>query len=201
MLEKIIFSLTNILCVLVYFSYFYKIWKNKAFPHVISWGIWLSTCVLTFFGQIAENGGLGAYITLQQGFICLVVILLGLKNFHKEHITKKDIATLFLCFLGGLAWVITNDGYYTILINTGICVTAFIPTYAKNYRNPHSSPLYLYLFWCTNNTVALFLLEERNIETVIFPAALLITTTAMVLMILFKRYQLKFTAPKQVYSS
>ncbi len=191
MTEYLILTVLTAFNTYVYFHYISNTWKNKCAPHIFSWGIWFLTNTLTFFAQLAEGGGLGAFVTLQSSVICLFVLFASIKNFHSQTIYKKDWIALILCFIGLLTWIATNDPLFSVLLNTGICLTSFIPTVIRAYKEPQNDKLYVYVFLFFACSTGFFLLEEKTLETALFPIAKTVASATTFIILAYRKISLR----------
>lgn len=126
-----------------YVPYFRTILSGKTKPHAFTWLVWGTLTAIAFAGQIAGNGGAGAWVT---GFTALISFIIfgfalvkGVKDFP-----AADWLCLGGCIVATVLWLITNDPLTAIVLITLIDAVAFIPTIRKSYSEPHSEPAFTY---------------------------------------------------------
>lgn len=71
-----------------YIPYYRDIIKGKTHPHIYSWSLWGVLTFLIFALQIKGGAGSATWVTAMVGFLCLGVILLGLKSGKTEITTS-----------------------------------------------------------------------------------------------------------------
>ncbi len=157
--------------------------KGKTQPHVFTWVIWAIVTILAFFGQWAKGGGAGSWTTGVTGLITVLIALLALKNGSKD-ITRSDRLFLAGALIAIIPWYLTDDPTLSIVIITLIDVLAFIPTVRKTIGNPSSETLFTYALNIPRHGLALIALENYNLATYLYPAALFFMNILMVSIII-----------------
>lgn len=166
--------------------YLWDILKGRVQPHPYTWMVWTIVSGIIFFGQVAKGAGIGALPTAASEVFTLIIFLFSLKYGFKG-ITKVD--TLFLIFaLSGVGlWVLTKDPTLSVIIAVSIDLIAFVPTLRKTWRYPATETPILYGSNVLRHTLALFSLQAYNIATTLHSIAMIITNTAMTLIILLRK--------------
>jgi hypothetical protein len=171
----------------VFTPYIVKIHRDQLSPHAFSWFIWGSSSLITFFGQLQENGGLGSYVPFQKAMFCFLVVGLSLKNYQSQRITAYDWSILTLCCLTLVIWGFTANPFYALSLNTGIMVLAYLPTFGKVYREPYQDQTRIYALLCVIYSLNMWLLETKNLTTLLFPVTALMVNIILITLIHWRR--------------
>lgn len=198
MSEEKIFILFCIIDLIIYAPYIWAILKGAVIPHAISWFIWFSTGALSFSIQIKAGGGLGSYITLQFGFLCLSIFLLSLKSIKKQTIIPKDWVTLGMCGISVIFFIASESLIISFLIIWSISMAGYLPTFFKNYTYPKQDSVLIYLYWVVKFGISYFMLEKVSLETALYPISTVTVSLSLFFMTLIRRRQLSI--PIQVRS-
>ncbi len=173
-----------------YVPYFVTIFNGKTKPHAFTWFVWGLLTAIAFGGQIAGNGGAGAWVTGVTAFISFTIFALALVK-GKKDFPLADWLCLAGCMLALALWAFTDNPLSAIILITGIDLLAFIPTFRKSYRKPYSEPAFTYSLSGLKFVVGIAALEQFSAVTVIYPASLVLTNGLFVLMILVQRKRLQ----------
>src|SRR3989344_2002407 len=116
---KYILGITAVLLTFIgYTPYIRDTIKGKTHPHVYSWFLWgLLTCIV-FALQISDGAGIGAYVTLAAGIMCLTVFSFGLKNKDGRDITKIDTIFFVFAFISLGFWLILKQPIASAILIT-----------------------------------------------------------------------------------
>ena len=74
MIKTIIGIIAVSLTLIGYIPYTRDIIARKTKPHLYSWFLWGFVTLIIFALQFSDNAGLGSYVTLTAGLLCIVVI-------------------------------------------------------------------------------------------------------------------------------
>lgn len=183
----------GILAVLIgligYIPYFTTIFSGKTKPHAFTWFVWGLLTAIAFGGQIAGNGGAGAWVTgftaLVSFTICGLALVKGKRDFP-----LADWLCLAGCMLALALWAFTKDPLAAIILITIIDMMAFIPTFRKSYHKPQSEPAFTYALSGLKFVFGIMALSSYSLVTILYPASLVLTNGLFVGMILVRRKQL-----------
>lgn len=179
-----------ILAIVGNIPYIVDIFKGRVQPHAYTWFVWTLVTAIVFFGQVAKGAGIGALPTAASGMFTLVIFLLSLKNGFKL-ITKIDTLFLIFALAGIIPWVITKDPTISVVIAVAIDLTAFIPTLRKTWLKPSTESPLLYGSNVLRHILALLSMQTYNIATMLHSIAMLMTNTAMTILLVTTKPQEK----------
>lgn len=173
-----------------YIPYFKTMIGGKTKPHAFTWFVWGLLTAIAFAGQIAGNGGAGAWVT---GFTALVsfIIFAYAIRWGEKDFPLSDWLCLLGCSVAIVAWLFTKEPLVAIVLITIIDMVAFIPTIRKSYYNPESEPTITYGLSGLKFMIGIVALESMTLTTVLYPASLVIMNGLFVVMLLTLRKRAK----------
>ena len=172
-----------------YVPYIKGILNNQIKPHAFSWLVWGLLTTIAFFGQLVGNAGAGAWVTASTAIICFVVFVLSLFRGEKKFVLF-DWHALIASFVALILWVFTKNPLYSVILVTFIDALGFLPTFRKGYNKPEEESSVLWIASAVKYTLGLIALKSYSVITWLFPASLVVTNLAYVVMILYRRKQL-----------
>ena len=170
--------------------YLIDVIKKRVQPHPYTWFIWTIVSCVIFFGQVARGAGVGAIPTAASEIFTIIIFALSLRYGWKsgfKNIVKSDTYFLIAALLGLIPWILTKDPTISVIIVVTIDLIAFTPTLRKTYRHPETETPMLYSMNALRHFLALFSLQAYNIATMLHSLAMIVTNTAMTVIILRKR--------------
>lgn len=172
-----------------YVPYFRTIFNGKTKPHAFTWLVWGVLTGIAFVGQVAGDGGAGAWVTGFTAFISFTIFALALVK-GKKDFPPADWLCLCGCVAALALWAVTDNPLSAIILITIIDALAFAPTFRKSYSKPYSEPAFTYALSGLKFLIALFALQEVSMVTVLYPASLVIANGAFVLLLVIQRKRL-----------
>ncbi len=170
--------------------YLIDVVKKRVQPHPYTWFIWTIVSCVIFFGQVARGAGVGAIPTAASEIFTIIIFALSLRYGWKsgfKNIVKSDTYFLIAALLGLIPWILTKDPTISVIIVVTIDLIAFTPTLRKTYRHPETETPMLYSMNALRHFLALFSLQAYNIATMLHSLAMIVTNTAMTVIILRNR--------------
>mgnify|MGYP005615719607 FL=1 len=170
--------------------YLIDVIKKRVQPHPYTWFIWTIVSCVIFFGQVARGAGVGAIPTAASEIFTIIIFALSLRYGWKsgfKNIVKSDTYFLIAALLGLIPWILTKDPTISVIIVVTIDLIAFTPTLRKTYRHPETETPMLYSMNALRHFLALFSLQAYNIATMLHSLAMIVTNTAMTVIILRNR--------------
>lgn len=187
-------SASIIMTLVGYFYYFKDIFAGKTKPHAFSWLVWAALTSIAFAGQLADNGGPGAYVTAVTATISYIVFFLALKKGEKNITTSDKLNLLGAAFALGL-WFFTSDPLWSVILITIVDFLGFLPTIRKSYHKPHEETLISYVLAGLKFVLAIIALENYSLVTWLYPASLVAANLLFVVMLIVRRKKLAIKAP------
>lgn len=191
LIKEILSTLAISLTLFAFIPYILSIHRGDTKPHVFSWVIWGSTTLVVSLAQLAGGGGLGAWPITVSGVVTLYVALLAYLKKADTTCTKLDYIFLLAALSALPLWYLANDPLAAVLILTFVDVLGFGPTFRKSYGFPYSERLLFFAILTARNVIAIFALEKLTLTTILFPVVTAFVCIAFMLMVLFRRLQLK----------
>ncbi len=135
-----------------------------------------------FFWTSIQGAGVGAIPTGVAEIFTLLIFFFSLRYGFKQ-IRKIDTYFLIVAMLGLIPWLLTHDATISVIIVVGIDLVAFVPTLRKTAQHPESETWLLYGMNVMRHVLTLFSLQTYNIATTLHSLAMIITNTAMTIII------------------
>ena len=173
-----------------FFPYYRDIIKGSTKPHAFSWLIWGLVQAIAFFAQLSKGGGAGAWLTGVGGSACLIIFVIALFRGEKE-IVLLDKICLVLALFGIVLWATTSSPLGAVIIAVLVDAIGFVPTYRKAFKKPKGETPMTYALSGAGFAISLFALQAINFTTVLYPASLVLTNFAFVIMVMIRRKRLK----------
>lgn len=180
-------AVATVLTLVAFVPYLMEIWRRKARPHVFSWIIWGLTTLLAFAAQLAGHGGWGAWPIGISALISFGVA--GLSYFRQGDVTVTAVDWAFLAaaLSSLLAWHLTSDPLWTVVILTVVDLLGFGPTFRQVYHDPYSESSMFYALFTVRNVIAIAALERYSVTTILFPAAISVGCVGLLIVIAIRR--------------
>jgi hypothetical protein len=179
-------ALTILIGVVSYSFYFKDVFAGKTKPDGYSWLIWGVLASITFFAQIAGNGGAGAWVT---AFTAVVCYLIAATAFYrgKGHIKTIDEVSLVGAAIALGLWYYTNDPLFTVVLAVIIGALGFVPTFRKAFDTPQEETAITYFLNGIKFALAILALTSFTPVTWLYPAALTALNVSLAGMLLVRR--------------
>jgi hypothetical protein len=190
-LKYILSGIAIVLTFMAFTPYIYSIIKGKTKPHLFSWIIWSMTTFVVFFAQLEGGSGIGAWPTGVSGVITIGIAYLAYAHRTDITITKADWLLLISALSSLPFWYFTADPLSAVIILTIVDVLGFGPTLRKVYVDPLSEPLLFYSLFFVSNLMIIMALEHYSVTTVLFPAVIAALCFLLVLMVMWRRNNIR----------
>lgn len=190
-IKNIVGFIAIILIFIGYAPYIRDVIGGKTRPHIYGWFLWGVVTCITFALQVSAGGGVGAYVTLASGIMCLIVFFLGLTQKGKKDITKMDTIFLIVAFIALGFWLVLKQPAISAVLITAVELLGFVPTIRKSWNNPKSETLSFYLLNILRFVLAIFALQKYTIVTTINPIGWIFGNGVLAVLLLIRRKQLK----------
>lgn len=186
-MKEALAAIAVILTFVAYVPYIRLIRRGAIKPHVFSWIIWGLSTFLAFIGQLAGNGGIGAWPIGVSGLITLYVAWLAWERRADSTVTPTDWAFFATALASLPVWWITRDPLWAIIILTVVDILGFGPTFRRAYHLPWGESVPYYVLMAVRNCVSIGALVTYSWTTVLFPGAIALSCAVFVAMVLWRR--------------
>lgn len=183
-------ALALILGLCAVLPYLYGIIKGKTKPHVFTWIIWAILPGITFFAQVLNGGGPGAWATGAASLVNLIIAICAWRIGEKD-IKRSDWITFIISLSAIPIWLLTKNPLWSVIIVTTIDVIATYPTIRKIWHKPFEEVATTYFLGGSQFAISLFALDQISWVTTLFPATIASVNCAIVILILARRRILK----------
>lgn len=188
---KEIFGIVAILLAIAnYLPYLIGSITGKITPHIFTWSLWFILTSVAFYAQITSGGGIGAFATGTTAFIIFLITIVSLRSGF-GYVRPFDWFALGGALGSILLWIITNDPFWSVILISIIHSLCFLPTFRKGYKKPRGESPTAFILTILKYSCAIIALAEYSVETVLFPATVMTTSSLFVAMIYYRRRNLK----------
>jgi heme/copper-type cytochrome/quinol oxidase subunit 4 len=170
--------------------YYYALFKHKLKPHVFSWVIWAVLTGIAFAAQVTENAGPGAWVTGIMALSCASVAILAI-FIGEKNIARSDWWTFLAALAAIPLWLITDNALYAVVIVTIVDALGFYPTFRKSWHKPDEESATSFALHSIKFVPSLWAMHNFNWTTTMYPISLIIMNGAFVVMVLWRRHQLR----------
>jgi hypothetical protein len=184
---KVIIGLfASVISVIGYVPYLRDILRKKTKPHVFSWLVWSFSAGIVFAAQIVKGAGSGAWMMGAGTAICFLITILAAFQGEKR-IVLLDWFAFGGAVLGLIAWVLTDNPLFAVILITVTDILAFIPTFRKAYYKPYEETLFTWIIASVKFIFVLIALDAYNATTLLFPVYLILSNSSFTIMMLVRR--------------
>lgn len=181
------FGVASVVIGLLAFGLYYRsIFRGITKPHVFTWAAFALLDAIVFFAQVSEGAGPGAWAVGLGAIACAGVAVLSLRVGHLE-IKRSDWVAFAGALLGIALWIVTDHALYAVALATAVNLIALYPTLRKSYAYPESESVSVWAIDVVRYGLSLFALAAFNLTTALFPAAIIVGNSAVVLTVLLRR--------------
>jgi hypothetical protein len=184
--KAIIGVAASVISIVGYLPYFRDIFQKKTKPHVFSWLVWSLSAGIVFAAQIVKGAGSGAWMMGVAALMSFTVAILAAFKGEKK-ITPLDCFAFGGALLGLVAWVLTDNPLFAVILITVTDILAFIPTFRKAYYKPYEETLFTWFISSIKFIIVLFALSSYNATTLLFPIYLIFSNGSFTIMLLVRR--------------
>lgn len=184
---KVFFGVAAAMVAVVnYLPYLVGVYTHTFKPHVFSWIVWSCMTAITFFAQLSDGAGPGAWATGVTAVTLLVIVFFTLKN-NNHAITRFD----WISFVGALVaipiWIYTGNPLLSVIIISAAEAMGFFPTFRKGFLYPKEESVLAFSLTTLKYSLALLALTHYSIVTTLFPFTLVTLSGSLVVMLLWRR--------------
>lgn len=166
--------------------YFRDILRKRIKPHAFSWVVWGLLAAIAFLAQRSGAAGAGSWAMGTSAAACFVIA--GFAAVRGEKDIKKSDVLAFVAALAAIPiWYFTGDPLWAVVLVSMIEVLAFYPTFRKSFHKPREETSLIYSLDVVNYTLALCALENYSMANLLYPLVIVMTNSAFVAMLLWRR--------------
>jgi hypothetical protein len=179
--------LSVLLTAIAYIPYVISTWRGNTRPHVFSWTIWALLMLIAAAGQYAGQAGPGSWATGFSGIFCVLIAIMAAMQKGDKAITRSDCFIFVAALMAVPLWYVTQDPLTAIVLVTMIDATGYIPTMRKAWRAPRQELLLHYVISNIKFLVAIMAISVYSLTTTLYPAALFMLNTLLIVLIWHRR--------------
>ena len=191
MYKELLAAAAVVLTFVMFVPYIRSIRDGRTKPHVFSWIIWALGTFIVFLAQLADRGGYGAWPIGVSGVITGYIAVLAYGRRSDTSITRTDWVFLAIALAAVPSWLVTSNPLLAVVLLTGMDLAGFAPTFRHAFSHPHEERIGFYSLGVARNVLAIAALEHYSLTTVLFPAAVGIACALFVVMVGYRRMQLR----------
>jgi len=191
-MKSIIGIVAIALTFIAYVPYLRDLIKHKTKPHVFTWLVWATVAIISFGLQIQASAGIGAYVTLAAGIVCLAVFMIGLfQKTAKKNIKKVDIVFLIAALLALIMWTVAKQPVVSVLMLCLVDSLGFVPTVRKSWDKPYTETLSTFAINVIRFILSVIALSDYNFVSTFYPAYWILANFLFCLMLIIRRKQFR----------
>ena len=172
----------------LFVPYIRSIKSGQTKPHVFSWVIWALGTFVVALAQLADGGGLGAWVIAVSGLITGYIAWLSWAMRADISISRADWFFLVAALSALPLWFFTQDPLWAVAILTTSDLLGFGPTIRKAFHKPREEPMGFYALGALRNGFVLLALENHTLTTMLFPALVGAACLALSALIFWRRH-------------
>lgn len=179
-------TIASIVSLIGYVPYIRDIFRKKTKPHVFSWLVWSFSAGIVFFAQVVKGAGSGAWAMGIAVVVSFSIAVLAAFKGEKK-ITFLDWLAFSGALVGLVAWILTDNPLFAVILVTITDALAFIPTFRKAYYKPYEETLFTWFIASTKFIIVLFAMNTYNATTLLYPIYLTLSNGAFTSMLVVRR--------------
>ena len=191
MYKEFLAAAAIVLTVAMYVPYVRSIRAGRTKPHAFSWITWTLAAFVVFLAQLAGHGGVGAWPIGASGLVTAYIAVLAYRNRTDTSITRTDWVFLAIAVAALPCWLLTSDPLVAVALLTGVELAGFGPTFRFAFGHPHEERIEFFFLGAMRNALAISALEYYSLTTAMFPAAKGVVCVILVVVIGYRRAQLR----------
>jgi hypothetical protein len=191
MYKELLAAIAIVMTIAMFVPYIRSIHQGRTKPHAFSWIIWTLGTFVVFLAQLAGNAGVGAWPIGVSGLVTAYIAVLAYRNRTDTSITTTDWVFLAIAVAALPCWLLTSNPLLVVALLTGVELAGFGPTFRFAFSHPHEERIGFYFLGALRNGLVIAALEHYSSTTVLYPAAKVVIGVILVLMIGYRRAQLR----------
>lgn len=197
---EIIGGIAFLLGIIGQLIYIVSILRGHTKPHLFTWLVWGILSAIGYFAQLHDDAGPGSWAMGVTALACLTTAALALK-WGEKNITRGDKIAFATSISAILPWLLTKDPLGSVILISIIDVVAFYPTFRKSWHKPYEENLPSYNLASLKMILSLFALSNVTINTALYPSAVVLVNSTLVLTCLIRRKAVRVKSQKCIDKS
>jgi hypothetical protein len=171
--------ISGVLSFLCYVPYIRDIFKGTTKPERASWFIWSVLSSIQFFAQISKGATNSLWLIGVQAVGVVVIFALSIR-YGKGGLMRRDIVALIAAAFGLLAWYLTQDATWALVITVVIDLIGGSLTVVKAYEDPGSETMSTWFLSSLAGIFATIAVGSLNWVLLLFPVYVIVINFAVV---------------------
>jgi len=190
-IKSLLSSIAILLTFVGYVPYIQSILKKKITPHLYSWCIWALDGLIIFALQITHGAGAGALVALSATLLSITVIILTIRNKHKQDITITDKLYAITALIALGLWIVAKQPLLSAILIIMVDVLGFLPTVRKSWNKPFSENPLFYAINVIRFAFTYASLKEYSLITTLYPSVWFFGNIFFTLLLITRKNTLK----------
>lgn len=169
-IKSVLSSIAILLTFVGYVPYIQSILKKKITPHLYSWCIWTLDGLIIFALQITHGAGAGALVALSATLLSITVVILTIRNKHRQDITNADKFYAITALIALGLWIFAKQPLLSAILIIMVDVLGFLPTVRKSWNKPFSENPWFYAINVIRFAFTYASLKEYSLITTLYPS-------------------------------
>lgn len=176
----------SVLSIICFLPYLVDIFRKRTQPHAYSWLIWTILQGIGVATGLQDGAGYGILGIAIGAFFCFTIFLLSL-FYGTKNITRFDTLCLIAAICALLFYILQRDPLLSVIIITLIDFLSFLPTMRKTWEEPTTETPSTYALSALAVFLGILALQNYTVTTVLYLASLVVTNSALVLIVLLRK--------------
>ena len=178
--------ISALLSIVMIAPYVRDIFTKNTKPERASWFIWTVLTSIAFFSQFAKGATDSLWLSAGQTLAVLIVFLLSIK-YGVGGLTKRDMKALIGAAIGLIAWYLTKEPAYALIITIIVDGIGTWLTVIKSYQEPETETLSTFVMSGTSGIFGALAVGSWSFILLAYPAYLIIANYSIAASILLGR--------------
>lgn len=138
-------------------------------PNLVSWSLWTFATSILLVAQIAAGPSWSLVLPIATTSVEFVVVVLGFWKYGYKKFGITDGACLVFSLSALGFWYLTSNPVIAIVFAVLSDGTAYIPTFIKTYKEPHSEAAYTWFMSASVGFLSAMASSKYNVANLAFP--------------------------------
>lgn len=154
-------------------------------PNVVSWSLWMVAVLTATAAQIAAGPSWSLTLLISADIITVTVVTLCLLGYGYKEFRRLDRISIALSLSALFLWYITKEPLSALILAIAADASAYAPTFAKAYREPHTETATLWLGLSVVGVLSAVASTQINVANLAFPLYYALINVALWTLIFF----------------